>query len=117
MSIYQIECEFISEGESSIKDSHMLINLFRIAQEAVNNAIKHSGATRITLKLTESPAKLELEIADNGCGIGEHAKADSGNGLGMHTMQYRSSLLGAKLHIAGRATGGTCVTITLPLAG
>lgn len=115
VSIYQIECELIGDGESSITSQHVLINLFRITQEAVNNAIKHSGATRITLRMIETPQRMELEIADNGCGISKRAAADSGKGLGMHTMYYRASLLGAAFHIAERPEGGTSVTIVLPM--
>jgi signal transduction histidine kinase len=117
VSIYHIECELIGDSAISINNPHVLINLFRITQEAVNNAIKHSGATRITLKIIENPQSMELEIADNGCGIAKSSKADSINGLGMHTMHYRSSLLGATLRIAERPTGGTSVTIILPVLG
>jgi signal transduction histidine kinase len=115
VSIYQIECELIGGGECSISNPHVLINLFRITQEAVNNAIKHSGATKITLKIVENLQSMELEIADNGCGIAKRGKADSNNGLGMHTMHYRSSLLGAAFLIADRPAGGTSVTIILPI--
>ncbi|ADE12396.1 histidine kinase [Sideroxydans lithotrophicus] len=115
VSIYHIECELIGEAESSISNQHVLINLFRITQEAVNNAIKHSGATRITLRMAETPQRMELEIADNGCGISKRAAADSNKGLGMHTMYYRASLLGAAFHIAERPEGGTSVTVVLPM--
>jgi signal transduction histidine kinase len=115
VSIYQIECEFVSEGEYSINNPHVLINLFRITQEAVNNAIKHSGATKITLKMLASSQSMELEIADNGCGIANRAEVDSSKGLGMHTMHYRAALLGATLGIARRPAGGTSVTIILPI--
>ena len=115
VSIYHIECEFISEGESSIRNQHVLINLFRIAQEAVNNAIKHSGATRIVIRVAETQQHMEMEIADNGCGIGKHAAADPSNGMGMHTMYYRTSLLGGTLHVADRPKDGTSVTIVLPM--
>ncbi len=115
VSIYQIECELIGEGECSISNPHVLINLFRITQEAVNNAIKHSGATKITLKITETPFEMKLEIADNGCGIAKRSIADSNKGLGMHTMHYRSSLLGATFRTTERPTGGTSVTIILPI--
>ncbi|HEX7454858.1 MAG TPA: ATP-binding protein, partial [Gallionella sp.] len=115
VSIYQIDCELISEGECSITNPHVLINLFRITQEAVNNTIKHSGATKITLKITETPSEMKLEIADNGCGIAKRSIADSNKGLGMHTMHYRSSLLGATFRTTERPTGGTSVTIILPI--
>jgi signal transduction histidine kinase len=115
VTIYQIECEFISGGECSINDPHVLINLFRITQEAVNNAIKHSGATKITLKILATPLNVELDIIDNGCGIAKRAESDSDKGLGMHTMHYRATLLGATLSIARRPAGGTSVTIILPV--
>lgn len=115
VSIYQTECEFISAGECGISNPHVLINLFRITQEAVNNAVKHSGATKITLRLASTPSNLTLEISDNGCGIARHAEADSNKGLGMHTMRYRASLLGARFSISERPAGGTSVTVVLPV--
>ena len=115
VSIYQTECEFISAGESSVSNPQVLVNLFRIAQEAVTNAVKHSGATKITLRSASTPSTLTLEIADNGCGIAEHAETDSNKGLGMHTMRYRASLLGARFSISGRPSGGTSVTVILPV--
>lgn len=113
-SIHQAECEFICEEECKIDDTVRVVNLFRIAQEAVNNAIRHSGATKITLKMTSTPAATTLEIADNGCGIGG-GEWDAKAGLGMHTMQYRASLLGAALSVAGGADGGTCISVNLPI--
>ena len=112
-SIYQIECEFIGDAECTIGDPLALISLFRITQEAVNNAIKHSGATKIILKMASTPTVMTLEIADNGCGIGKIAGAKEG--LGMHTMHYRASLLGAIFHIAEQPAGGTRVAISLPI--
>lgn len=116
VSIYHIECNIVAESEIGIDNPQVLINLFRITQEAVNNAIKHSGATRITIRISETPASIELEIADNGRGIATGA-ADSSKGLGMHTMHYRASLLGAALRIAARPEGGTSVIVSLPRPG
>lgn len=114
--IHQTECEFICEEECKVNnDSVTVVNLFRIAQEAINNAIRHSGATKITLKMTSTPAATTLEIADNGCGIGSSGEWDAKAGLGMHTMQYRASLLGAALSAAGGADGGTCISVKLPI--
>lgn len=113
VSLYHIECEVVAEGEIDIVNPQVLINLFRITQEAVNNAIKHSGATRITIRISETPRRIELEIADNGNGIAAGA-ADANKGLGMHTMHYRASLLGGDLRIAARPEGGTSVTVSLP---
>ncbi len=118
-SIYTIKSEFISKGECNISDPLMLISLFRITQEAVNNAIKHGGATKITIKVETTQTKMKLEIADNGRGIGNKAELvglDIKGGIGMHTMHYRASLLGASFSIAERPEGGTSVIVTLPIA-
>lgn len=115
-STYQIECEFTMAGDCDVADPLVQINLFRIAQEAVNNAIKHSGATRITLKMEATPDGLTLEVADNGSGIGSQEVLAGKKGLGMHTMRYRASLLGGFFHIVERVTGGTRVTVGVPAA-
>jgi signal transduction histidine kinase len=116
-STYHVECEFHINGECSISDPLVLINLFRIAQEAVNNAIKHSGATKITLAMETTPSGLTLEISDNGSGIGEQEVLDEMKGLGMYTMSYRASLLGGFFRITERTSGGTSVFISVPAAG
>jgi signal transduction histidine kinase len=116
-SIYQIKSELVSEGECNIEDPVKLINLFRITQEAVNNAIKHSGATEIRIKMASTPANVTLAIIDNGRGIGERADASGRGvtgGLGMHTMQYRASFLGASFKVAQRPEGGTSVIVDIP---
>lgn len=113
-SIYQTQCEFICEGESRIDAPLPITNLFRIAQEAVHNAIKYSNATKITVKLISTPDTTTIEISDNGIGIGNLAEVTAQGGMGMHTMQYRASLLGATFNIKGLSGVGTCVTVSLP---
>ncbi len=112
-SIYKIRCEFIHEGEGLIDDRHIAINLFRIAQEAVCNAIKHGGASTITLRMAAARDVHLLEVADNGSGIGDWSDLNEKGGLGMHTMQYRASLIGATLNIFPASSGGTVVAVTL----
>ncbi len=115
-AIYGIACAFVCETEVEIQDRFVRINLFRIVQEAVNNAVKHSGAEKITLKLVPRQSYLVLDIVDNGRGIsGVRAEAALG-GLGMHTMQHRASLMGATLVFSMPPGGGTCVTVTVPLS-
>jgi PAS domain S-box-containing protein len=106
---YRIKCEFICEEECEIDDPLAVINLFRICQEAVNNAAKHSGATKITLKLEIRQSIAHVEVSDNGCGMDEF----SASGLGMHTMKYRASLLGTALRIRTLPGGGTSVAVSL----
>lgn len=114
-AIYPISCEFICENECRIDDPLAAINLFRIAQEAVNNAIKHGNPTKITLKLVSESTAITLEITDDGSGIKNLDGSDTKEGLGMHSMQYRASLLGGALHISALPGGGTSVTVSFPV--
>lgn len=113
-SIYGIKCEFICKGEPRIEARLTSTNLFRIAQEAVHNAVKHSNASKITLTMTAAPEVLSIEIIDNGRGIGSREEVEIGKGLGMSTMRYRASVLNAALDICALPAGGTRVTITVP---
>jgi signal transduction histidine kinase len=113
--IYKIECVFTGEMKCEIDDDLVAINLYRIAQEAVNNAVKYSGANKITVALKSEPSVTILEIADNGCGIDNLAGSDAKNGLGMHSMQFRATLLGASLRIGVPLGGGTSIAVSLPV--
>lgn len=112
-SIYGIDCDFICDGEPKTLTPMTNTNLFRIAQEAVHNAVKHSGASKIFIRMQTTPEHLAIEITDNGRGIGNQAELEARSGLGMSTMQYRASLLNAQLNIYRPPAGGTCVTIHL----
>lgn len=113
-SIYGIPCEFMCEGEPIALAPLTNTNLYRIAQEAVHNAVKHGAATKITIRLITAAESMTLEVADNGHGIGNQAELEGKRGLGMHTMQYRASTINATLNIAGLAGGGTQVSVSLP---
>ncbi|HET8667357.1 MAG TPA: response regulator [Terriglobales bacterium] len=113
-TIYGIACEFVWEEHAEVQDRFAMINLFRIAQEAVNNAAKHSTAKKITVRLASKQSAIVLEIADDGCGISRQRRAGAQSGLGMHTMQHRASLIGATLHVGEPPGGGTSIAVTLP---
>ncbi len=112
--IYHINCEFVSVYDQSIEDPLTVIHLFRIAQEAVNNAVKHGNPAKITLRLSSTPHAITLEISDDGSGIALPAGPDSGAGMGLRSMQYRASLLGGTLHLAALPQGGTRLVVNLP---
>jgi PAS domain S-box-containing protein len=80
-------------------------HLYRIAQEAVNNSIKHSGARQITIRLGIADGALELEVRDNGKGIADPTGSKSG--MGLHIMEYRARSIGADLSIQGGGSGTT----------
>ena len=87
-------------------------HLYRIAQEAVQNALKHSGATNIDIELWSRPGELILSIVDDGRGLA--SENDSGSGLGMRTMRFRASAIGGKLSIIRGAGGGNSVICDVP---
>jgi two-component system sensor kinase FixL len=78
-------------------------HLYRIAQEGVQNALKHAGATSIDIDLSYSAGRVRLEILDDGRGL--PVDHPNGAGLGMRTMRFRASAIGARLVIGRRADG------------
>ena len=88
------------------------LQLYRIAQEAVTNAVKHSKATQIDLMLCHGKKGDILEIKDNG--IGFKQTPDANSGLGMFSMSFRARLAGLQIAFLSNENGGVCVAITLP---
>ena len=109
-SIYGIHCEVVYDENFVAGNTNMAINLFRIAQEAANNAIKHGAATHISITTSLTSDACIFEVVDNGSGI----DAAKQGGLGMHTMRYRASLIGATFACEPVASGGTKVTVIIP---
>jgi signal transduction histidine kinase len=98
----------------SIDSPEASMHLYRIAQEAVANAIRHSGASTITLSLLPVDDCVELRVEDNGSGI----TADAGEqslGMGLRTMRYRAEVLGGVLKTIRLPSGGTLVTCRFQL--
>ena len=85
--------------------------LYRIAQEATNNALRHGRAQNITIEISESNNTGRMVIRDDGTGI--HAQANNA-GFGLHTMLYRAKALGGSLEIGPAATRGTTVACSFP---
>ena len=81
--------------------------VYRIAQEAVNNVIKHSRATRLDIKLTGNGERLTLEIEDNGLGSCRSYQEESG--LGLRMMRYRAQLIGAQIYVGPGRFGGRAI--------
>jgi PAS domain S-box-containing protein len=95
-----------------LPDHATATELFRIAQEAVSNAVRHGRPRHIRLTLLTEPNGLRLRIRDDGIGIkGGPRQSD---GLGLRIMQYRAGQIGGVLQIGPSQDGGTVVTCTLP---
>ena len=106
--LFQISCEFRFDGCVAVDDNTVAMHLYRIAQEAVTNAVKHGGAKEIVIRLAESEDKCILTITDDGLGLPETFAKNQGTGL--QIMKYRAATIGASLEV-GRAGGrGICVS-------
>ena len=86
--------------------------LFRIAQEALANTARHSGAQHADLRLRYEPTSMTLQITDDGQGFDTAAAL---NGFGLHSMQGRAEAIGAQMSIESRPAEGTCITVTCPI--
>lgn len=98
----------------NISDSFIVINIYRIVQEAVNNAVKHSGASAIMLRLKCAENSWLIEVIDNGKGMPPTILEGEASGLGMRTMHYRAMLIGARLDIFPGEVSGLVVRIVIP---
>jgi two-component system sensor histidine kinase UhpB len=105
----EIKAEFAAEGD--LDDDTQLV-VYRVAQEALSNAIRHSGAAHVVAKLRRGADAVELEVSDDGRGF---AFDESEGGLGIAGMRERALLIGAKLTIESRPGHGTTVRLVVPL--
>jgi signal transduction histidine kinase len=105
------ECAFESTAAASTLDDSVAMHLYRIAQEAINNAIKHGKARQISVSLGGRGRSAVLRIADNGTGISK--KSASSRGMGLNIMKYRARLSGGEFCIAPQPDGGTLVTCAI----
>jgi signal transduction histidine kinase len=105
--LHGIDCRFVAAGQIPSCESSIALHLYRIAQEALNNAIKHSGAKHITLTLDFSKENKVLRIEDDGCGFDPDVKHSPSSGL--HLMPYRAAMIGGTLSITSQPSAGTKV--------
>jgi PAS domain S-box-containing protein len=108
-----IGCRLTSQKPVAVENRIIATHLYRIAQEAVTNAIKHSQARRITIGLKVQGNKLELRVEDDGTGI-PAKPSESRQGLGLHIMDYRARTIGGTLHVGPGQRGGTLVSCCVP---
>ncbi|MEQ1862443.1 MAG: ATP-binding protein [Chthoniobacteraceae bacterium] len=107
-----VACEFRCVSPVHVADSTAANHLYRIAQEAVNNALKHAKATRITLQLTRSAERVELTIEDDGQGF--PSKDLRGRGMGLDVIRHRARLIGGRIEVESRRGRGVRIHCSLP---
>lgn len=108
-----VSCRFESPEPVVVADRAVAGQVFRLAQEAVNNALKHAKARRITIRLETVDSRLKLEISDDGAGLPKPNGAGE-KGLGLGIMRHRAGAIGAELTIRSKRGEGVIVTCLLP---
>ena len=108
-SLFHISCQFTGKESLVVQRPEVVINIYRIVQEAVTNAIKHGKADSISISLKSSKNKTTFTVRDNGTGLAtDYGETE---GMGLRIMKYRSSVIGASLNIKSNTRGpGTAVT-------
>jgi signal transduction histidine kinase len=123
-----VQCTFRWDRVAQVPDDATATHLYRIAQEAVANAVRHGRAKRIEITLASRGGTLVLAVADNGVGIphaliqGIRQGVVSGapvagrrgaTGIGLQTMNFRARVIGGSFGVTARKGGGTVVTCTI----
>jgi signal transduction histidine kinase len=108
--IFPVTCQFICWQPVLIQDGTISLHLYRIAQEAVMNAIKGGKAKRINIRLKRRREHIVLSIADNGIGLQPHPSRE---GMGLKIMNYRAKVINASLKFQSHLHHGTVVTCTV----
>ena len=108
----KVSCVFDCESPVLVSSPAVASHLFRIAQEAVANAIKHGHATRIVIAMNVGEHELMLSISDNGCGL--PPTPNPHGGVGLNIMADRAKVLNGTLNVRSRPEGGTEVVCVIP---
>lgn len=103
-----VSCSLVAPDELRLPDEATAIHFYRIAQEAVNNAVKHAQPRNIRIQLSTERNSVRLKVEDDGVGI--HAHAHNPDGMGLNIMEYRARMIGGELKVARGAHGGTVVS-------
>ncbi|HVR34331.1 MAG TPA: ATP-binding protein, partial [Methylomirabilota bacterium] len=106
-----VECVLSCNPPVPVEDRDVALHLFRIAQEAVGNAVRHARTRRIQISLTRTPRRLALAVNDQGIGI--DARAGGRGGMGLRIMEYRAGMIGGSLAVQRCEQGGTSVVCTV----
>lgn len=110
-----MDCTLRIGSNVDLLDPPMQINLYRAAQEAVNNALKYSNGHHIWVELEREGKMQRLSISDDGVGV-DLEQMERASGLGLHNLRHRASLLGGSCTVNRNALGGTTVAISYPIS-
>ena len=106
--MFTISCKVNCDESITIPDRTIQTHLFRLAQEAVNNSVKHGKAKNVQIALQKADDKCMLSISDDGKGFSDEQQVKL-KGLGLRIMNFRAQKIGGELKIEPLSTGGTVV--------
>ena len=109
-----ISCTCECSGKLNIQNHETALHLYRMVQEAVNNAVKHSHAQSICIRICEEEKKVHVSVEDDG--IGFDPSENGHEGMGIYIMKYRADITGADFQIQSKPNHGTSVLFTIPEA-
>jgi signal transduction histidine kinase len=107
-----VECRYVGAKSVKVPDNIVTAHLYRIAQEAVHNALRHGRPSKVEARLVSDDHGLVLSVQDDGTGI-EQVDVPEGR-LGLHIMRYRAGIIGGQLNVGPAANGGTLVQCVIP---
>jgi signal transduction histidine kinase len=109
--LFEITCSFAAQGAAPELPQHTMVQLYKIAQEAVSNAIKHGKATQVSIGLVNQAGHLVMTIKNDGVPFSE--PSGKSTRMGLRIMHYRANTIGAMLEVKALGKSGTMVSCTL----
>jgi len=114
-TIFHVVCRFHYDSPVPVKDPAVATHLFRIAQEAVSNALRHGKTVRsIRIELLATPGEIVLRVSDDGAGFPPANAPVKDTGMGLHIMQARTGMIGGTLAVGPNPGGGARVSVSIP---
>jgi signal transduction histidine kinase len=110
-AMFSVNCELQFDPQIAIPNNAVTVHLYRIAQEAATNAVKHGQARNIVLSFVLAKSRLILRVKDDGRGF--PADVPKGKGMGLRVMHHRARMIGATLSIRQAKEGGVLVTCSM----
>jgi signal transduction histidine kinase len=110
-SLFGVACRLRCDPPVLLQDNTVATHLYRIAQEAVDNAVKHGRPSQVLISLAQAGGTITLSVADDGRGL--QGEPQNVEGMGLRIMRYRAEVIGAMLAIQPRPQGGVVVTCSI----
>jgi len=112
--VHHIRVTFIAAEESILEESKA-VNVYRIVQEVIHNAIKHAKASEISIEIRNNKNLINIRVSDNGCGFNYKKKLAEKTGIGLGSINNRVMIVGGKMFIDSGPQRGTTYIFNIPI--